>query len=344
MAETRRSFTRKSRVPLDRAERDRLIAELAALKPGEETATFALPHVEESDADLDSEADFDSGADLDTDADFDTATDSITEPDTAPHSDPAPATPPAPLPPSAEENWARLGTIPLDPAHLERNLIITAGRHDPAHGAFDVLRTRLIETLYDNGWKRVAVTSPTRDCGKTFTSVNLAISLSRYEANRTVLMDMDMRNPSVARVLGAPDPTSMGDFLQGKISTTEHFRRLGRNALNIGSNLAIGLNDRVEPFASELLQDPLSDAAFSQMMADLDPDVVLYDLPPALAFDDVIAFKRHFDGVLMVIGGGATKAAEVHEAMRRIGEDMPLLGVVLNQAEDETSSGYSYGY
>jgi Mrp family chromosome partitioning ATPase len=80
------------------------------------------------------------------------------------------------------------------------------------------------------------------------------------------------------------------------------------------------------------------------MMEELDPDVVLYDLPPALAFDDVIAFKRHFDGVLMVIGGGATKAAEVHEAMRRIGDDVPLLGVVLNQAEDETRAGYSYGY
>lgn len=249
-----------------------------------------------------------------------------------------------PEPASPDEVWATLGSIPVDPAHLEHNLIITAGRHDPAHGAFDVLRTRLVQTLYDNDWKRVAVTSPTRDCGKTFTAVNLAISLSRYEAMRTVLMDMDMRNPSVASVLGAPNPGAMGNFLKGASSVQEHFVRLGRNALNIGANLAVGLNNRVEPYAAELIQDPRTDAAFARMMEELDPDVVLYDLPPALAFDDVIAFRKHFDGVLMVIGGGTTTADEVHEAMRRLGEDVPLLGVVLNQAESDVGMGYTYGY
>lgn len=243
-----------------------------------------------------------------------------------------------------EETWMKLGSIPVDPAHLERNLIITAGRHDPAHGAFDVLRTRLVQTLYENDWKRVAITSPTRDCGKTFTSVNLAISLSRYETNRTVLMDMDMRNPSVANVLGAANPASMGDFLQGNVEPTDFFKRLGRNALNIGSNLAVGLNDRIEPYAAELFQDPHADATLERMMKTLAPDVVLYDLPPALAFDDVIAFRKHYDGVLMVIGGGSTTADEIHESMRRIGEDVPLLGVVLNQSEGETRLGYTYNY
>ena len=253
---------------------------------------------------------------------------------------------PAPAPRAIDPSdvWAHLGTIPVDPAHLERNLIITAGRHDPAHGAFDVLRTRLVQTLIDNDWKRVAVTSPTRDCGKTFTAVNLAISLSRYEANRTVLMDMDMRNPSVASVLGATNPGSMGDFLQGATSVHEHFRRLGRNALNIGANLAVGLNDRIEPYASELIQDPRTEQAFARLMDELDPDIVLFDLPPALAYDDVIAFRKFFDGVLMVVGGGSTTADEVHEAMRRLGDGVPLLGVVLNQAENEARKGYTYGY
>ncbi len=254
---------------------------------------------------------------------------------------PAPAKDPTIDP---DKIWAELGSIPVDPAHLERNLIITAGRHDPAHGAFDVLRTRLVQTLYENDWKRVAITSPTRDCGKTFTSVNLAISLSRYETNRTVLMDMDMRNPSVAQVLGASNPGSMGDFLQGTANPSTFFKRLGRNALNIGSNLAVGLNDRIEPYAAELFQDPHADAAFERMMTELAPDVVLYDLPPALAFDDVIAFRKHFDGVLMVVGGGSTTAEEIHESMRRIGEEVPLLGVVLNQAEGETRLGYTYNY
>lgn len=242
------------------------------------------------------------------------------------------------------DKWDMLDSIPVDAQHLENNLIITASRHDPAHGAFDVLRTRLVRTLLENNWKRVAITSPTRDCGKTFTAVNLAISLSRYESSRTVLMDMDLRNPSVAKVLGAPNPGSMGDFLQGHSSTENHLKKLGRNTLNIGGNLAVGLNDRVEPYASELMQDPIARDVLDQMMDDINPDIVLYDLPPALTFDDVIAFSPHFDGVLMVIGGGETKASQVREVMRRLGEDTPLLGVVLNQAEGEDMRVYNYGY
>ncbi|WP_235857874.1 nucleotide-binding protein [Marimonas lutisalis] len=246
--------------------------------------------------------------------------------------------------PMPGHGWDRLASIPVDARHLERNLIITASRHDPAHGAFDVLRTRLVQTLLENNWRRVAITSPTRDCGKTFTATNLAISLSRYENNRTMLMDMDMRNPSLANVLGASDVGSMGDFLQGSVPVTDHFKRLGRNALNIGSNLAVAMNDRVEPYAAELLQDPMTASVLERMMDELDPDIVLYDLPPALAFDDVIAFKGQFDGVLMVVGGGLTRAEEVREVMRRLGDDVPLLGVVLNQAEGEDSRGYTYGY
>jgi protein-tyrosine kinase len=95
-----------------------------------------------------------------------------------------------------------MATIPENEAHLEQNRIISASRHNPAHVAFDVLRTRLIQGLAEQGWRRVVITSPTKDCGKTFISTNLAISLSRQERLRTVLMDLDLRNPSVAPLLG----------------------------------------------------------------------------------------------------------------------------------------------
>ena len=88
--------------------------------------------------------------------------------------------------PTARDLWDSLSPLPVDPAMLERNLVITAARTDPAHAAFDVLRTRLVQALSDNGWHRVGITSPTRDCGKTFTAVNLAITLSRYDNCRTL--------------------------------------------------------------------------------------------------------------------------------------------------------------
>lgn len=242
------------------------------------------------------------------------------------------------------DRWNTLDVMPVDVEHLEQNLVITASRNEPAHGAFDVLRTRLVQTLLEHNWKRVAVTSPTRNCGKTFTSVNLAISLSRYEATRTILMDFDMRNPSVAGVIGDTQPGKMGDFLRGTISAEELLVRFDQNTLNIGAGLAIGTNNVIEPYASELAHEPSTRASLDRMMEEMSPDIVLFDMPPALAFDDVIAFRQHFDGVLMVVGGGETSPEEVREVMRRMGEETPLLGVVLNQAEGEDGSDYSYGY
>ncbi|WP_298805304.1 exopolysaccharide biosynthesis protein [uncultured Lentibacter sp.] len=241
------------------------------------------------------------------------------------------------------DKWDSLDVMPVDAKHLEQNLVITASRNEPAHGAFDVLRTRLVQTLLEHNWKRVAITSPTRNCGKTFTSVNLAISLSRYEATRTILMDFDMRNPSVAGVIGDTRPGRMGDFLRGTVSAEELLVRFDTNTLNIGAGLAIGTNHVVEPYASELAHEPATRASLERMMEEMSPDIVLFDMPPALAFDDVIAFRQHFDGVLMVVSGGETRPDDVREVMRRMGEETPLLGVVLNQAEGEDGSDYSYG-
>jgi Mrp family chromosome partitioning ATPase len=244
--------------------------------------------------------------------------------------------------PRVTEVWGNLLTIPIDPDLLDRNLIITASRANPAHGAFDVLRTRMLQALAEHGWKRVGITSPTQGCGKSFTAINLAVTLSRYDNCRTVLMDMDLRHPAIARTLGAPNPPAMGDYLRGLIPTEAFLRKAGQNMLNIGSNMAVGLNGRTEGYAAELFHDPMATEVLARMDQDVRPDVVLFDLPPALAQDDVIAFRPHFDCLLLVAGGGMTTAKQMQETVRRIGEDKPVIGVVLNKAEGEDIHDYSY--
>ena len=238
--------------------------------------------------------------------------------------------------PETDAMWASLVPFAIDPHRLKANKIITAGRDDPAYTAFDVLRTRILQPLKENGWKRVAITSPTPDCGKTFTAVNLAITLSRYDGFRTVLMDLDMRNSSLHRVLGVRDPGSMGNYLRGMTATEAHFRVPGKNDLHIGANLAVAMNGKREEFASELMRDPLTEEILEAMEDDLEPDLVLFDLPPVLMNDDVIAFRPQFDAVLVVAGGGATRASELKLVERHLGPDKPILGVVLNKADGST--------
>lgn len=74
----------------------------------------------------------------------------------------------------------------------------------------------------------------------------------------------------------------------------------------------------------------------------LNPDVMLYDLPPTLACDDVLAFLPRVDGVLLVAGGGITSAEDVRRCERLFEGQAPLLGVILNKTEDPVSEPY-YG-
>jgi Mrp family chromosome partitioning ATPase len=261
----------------------------------------------------------------------------------APPSEPGPepgSEPAAQAAPDAA--WARLRTLPLDPRVLARNRVVTAARSDPAHGAFDVLRTKIVLALRERGWRRIGVTSPTKACGKTFTAVNLALTLSRHAARRTVLLDLDLHFPAVARTLGASGTEAMGDFLRGASAPEAALRRATSPALMIGPHLAVGLCGRPEPFAAELFQSPEALAALGRLDADLAPDLTLMDLPPALAQDDVLAAAPLLDCVLLVVGGGQTTPREVREAARRLGDSTPILGLVLNRAEGEGVYDYSY--
>lgn len=229
--------------------------------------------------------------------------------------------------PSTAEIWEALRSVTLDPRHLARQRVVSASQQvDAAHAAFDVLRTRLLQALKAHSWNRVAITSPTRGCGKSFVAANLAISLSRQASCRTVLMDMDLRIPSLAGVLGVSEPGRMQDFLTGRHPTDAHL-------LRVGTNLAVGLNAQAVPDAAELLQEPATSEALATMQAVLRPDVMLFDLPPALSCDDVIAFLPQVDGVLLVAGGGITQAEEIRKFERMLADQTPLLGVILNRAE-----------
>jgi len=253
----------------------------------------------------------------------------------------APKTAPAPVH-DPEGIWQSLDRFTLDAKRLAKRNVVTALRPDPAHTRFDILRTRMLQALVENGWKRVAITSPTKDCGKTFTSANLAISLSRQENCRAVLLDLDMRSPSLHKVFGVTDTGSIGDMLRGKIAPEHHMQGFAPNDISAGSHVAIGFNGIVEPYAAELLQDPSTQHVLQEIETTFDPDVMLFDLPPALLNDDVIAMRPHIDALLIVAGGGTTKANDMKETERRLGENIPLLGVVLNKAEIQENGDYAY--
>lgn len=209
-------------------------------------------------------------------------------------------------------------------------------RDDPASRAFDLLRTRLLQTLRANGWNRIAIVAPTRGCGATFTAVNLAQSLARVAGSRTILMDLNQRDPGVAAALEMAPGGDLRGFLSGELAMERHLVR-------INDTLALGLTGETDRDAAELLHDARSAATLADMNEALQPDTILYDLPAMLEHDDLAAFLPQVDGVLLVADGTRTLARDIAACEKTLDGQTRLLGVVLNRARGSVGKGRRRG-
>jgi Mrp family chromosome partitioning ATPase len=227
------------------------------------------------------------------------------------------------------DEWDELGFVPK---RVRRHFLsgvspITFFRRDPAARAFALLRTRLLQTMRANSWSRVAIASPTHGCGSTFMAVNLAQSLARIPGSRTVLMDVNHRTPGVAGMLDVDIAGDMRGYLRGEVPLKQHLMRTSET-------LALGLTSGAQVNAAEIFLDRRCGETLNHMTKALRPDVVLYDLPPILVYDDLAAFLPQVDGVLLVADGTQTTASQITACKGIIEEQSKLLGISLNRARE----------
>jgi Mrp family chromosome partitioning ATPase len=231
--------------------------------------------------------------------------------------------------------WYDLAELKLDTKVLERNRVIAMNPTQNA-ASFDVMRTNLIRTLRTNGWSRVAITSPTPGVGKSTVAINLAFSLARMSDTRVLLVELDLRHPSMLSILGLPQGQDfVGSLAGGKIDYGQ-IRRAG-------PNLALGLNSRPIESPAELLSSSRTADMIDEIESKLRPDVILFDMSPMLANDDAIAFLDQVDCALMVAAADETTVTEVDHCGQDLAKRTQVLGVVLNKCrymEREESRAY----
>ncbi|VDC27698.1 CpsD/CapB family tyrosine-protein kinase [Pseudogemmobacter humi] len=229
--------------------------------------------------------------------------------------------------PNPSRVWESIGEVQVNPDRLARNGLFPKAEQHPATRIFDMLRTRIAQAMTKEGWNRLAVTSPGPGCGASFVAANLALALGRLPSCRTVLMDLDLREPKLADLFGQTDAQPLLDFLMGEQPLESQFRR-------IGGNLALALNGAPVSRAAETLQDPQVADTLRAMGEVLQPDMIIFDTPPALTSDDAISLAGRVDAVLLVVDGTRTTPAEITACERLFEGRIPLLAVVLNRAQD----------
>ena len=230
----------------------------------------------------------------------------------------------APAPVAQNDNWAALPELVILPRVLASHRIVT-NMVGPAATAFDVIRTRLLQQMRTQGWKRLGITSPGPACGKTMTCLNLAFSIARQPDLRTILIDADLRRPSMGKVLELKTRAQISEVLQGHADPAAHLARVA------GLNLALGTNQGPVRNSAELLQSATTQAALTAIEERYAPDLMIFDLPPTQVGDDVMAFVNQLDCVLIVAAAGTTTIDEVDHCERELAAQTNVLGVVLNK-------------
>ena len=196
--------------------------------------------------------------------------------------------------------------------------------------AYKMLRTQVLQRLNENNWNVLAVTSPGTGEGKTLTALNLAVSLA-MEVNYTVLLvDANLRHPSLHEHLGLPGSPGLSDYLSKDTPLSELFvHPRGINYLTVLPGGHAMLN------SAEMLNSPKMSRLVEELKTRYSSRIVIFDLPPVLDAADAMAFAPYVDATLLVVEEGKTRRKEIEHTMELL-SCTNVMGTVLNKAGNDS--------
>jgi len=192
-------------------------------------------------------------------------------------------------------------------------------------------------TVIENG-NLIMVTSSVPGEGKSFTAINLAISIAAELDNTVMLVDADVARPSILRVLGLSPSPGLLDLLSG--DSADLSTMLLKTNIDKLTILPSGTpHERAtEMLASDAMTQLLND--MSKRYADR---IIVFDSPPLLLTTESRVLATHMGQIVMVVQAEKTLRSDVQEALSTI-EACPVKLMVLNQARSTMTGGYGYGY
>lgn len=201
--------------------------------------------------------------------------------------------------------------------------------------AYKALRTNVTFSLPGGGAKCIGFTCAERAEGKSTNAINLGISFAQI-GKRVVLLDCDMRLPTVASKMKLQQSPGLSDLLVGEATARDVLR-------HYADNLDVIPSGQIPPDPTGLLSSDLMARLITKLKDAY--DYVLIDLPPVTTVTDAAILSRCIDGFLLVVRHEATQYNDVAEMFRQLElADSKILGFIYNDAPVETKKYYSHYY
>lgn len=213
---------------------------------------------------------------------------------------------------------------------------------------FRGLRSHVYQARYESPLKTILVASGMPSEGKSFVSANLAISLARNSIHNILLVDADLRRPTLHDLLGAPNTPGLSNYLDGSAELIDIMQRdrapksAGNGVAEKISNLTFIASGGSRDNSTELVASP----RMAELIETLAPsfDWIVIDAPPVLAVTDAVELARAADAVLLVARGANTPYT-VAQRTKAAFNSARILGFVLNGVKDAPGKGsYNYNY
>jgi len=232
-------------------------------------------------------------------------------------------------------SYTHTSVVKLKMDHLEKNRIVAFNKNDAMSMNFDLLRTQVLQKMKENGWRTLAITSPTPEAGKAVVAINLAMSIAQQTDKTAMLVDFDLRRPKIGTYLGLPMEKSLNDLLGGSAVLADVLVNPDMPRL-----VVLATKTPVRRSSETLSSKKIADL-IKELRERYESRIIIFDLPPVLVIDDAIALLPQIDCVLMVVANGMSTKREIEDSLRHLPAEK-LVGIVFNKAEMQPMDYYYY--
>ena len=215
----------------------------------------------------------------------------------------------------------------------QSRLVCLTDKENPTAEAIRLLGVRLRDLRRVRPLKKVLITSTIPQEGKSMIAANLACALAHNPSERTLLLEGDLRRPSLSRIFGLQKVPGMYEWLKEDLGPLNNIYRLE------GASLWILPAGDASSNPIEYLQSPRLPALMDQIAAWF--DWIIIDSPPVLPLADTSVWMRLADGALLVTRQGTTEKQQLQKGIEAL-DPTKLLGALVNGSIASDYSGYYY--
>ena len=235
-------------------------------------------------------------------------------------------------------NYSKTRVEKINKETLRKNKVFALFKEQRTTDEMERLRTQVLKKLRESGGNCLMVTSAHPGEGKTFTSINLGISIAKQLDKTVLLIDCDLRNPwrhhfdFSSDFFGLNVKKGLADYLLENIKIEEILINPGIEKLTL---LPGG---RPVANSSELLGSQKMEDLITELKTRYSEDrILIFDCPAMLACTDPLVFSHLMDGIILVVASERTNPEDIKRVVELL-NDRPIFGTILNKSKDQRDS------